>query len=160
MFARQKGLGENEELEMEYFRAVVRQVARPGIEMIFRSLAELNIPAGIISNAMFSSKALSLGLKYNHIGFPFKFLLSSSDIGFQKPHAVIFEAALGRLGVSASEAWYIGDSYECDVRGAIGAGLRAFWLRNEEEVSAQDHRSDFTELLGWANFLPIIESVR
>jgi putative hydrolase of the HAD superfamily len=46
-----------------------------------------------------------------------------------KPHPSIFEAALASAGVAAPEAVMVGDSLKADVHGALGAGLRAVWLR-------------------------------
>ena len=47
--------------------------------------------------------------------------------GVRKPNPEIFHRALARLGVDASEAWFVGDNPDDDVAGAIAAGLRAFW---------------------------------
>jgi HAD superfamily hydrolase (TIGR01509 family) len=48
---------------------------------------------------------------------------------YMKPHPSIFAAALASAGVEAGEAVMVGDSLKHDVRGALGAGLRAVWLR-------------------------------
>ena len=45
----------------------------------------------------------------------------------RKPEAEIFHRALARLGVPASDAWFVGDNPDVDVAGAIAAGLRPFW---------------------------------
>ncbi|MFM8525315.1 MAG: HAD-IA family hydrolase [Cyanobacteriota bacterium] len=50
----------------------------------------------------------------------------SSEVGAAKPSARPFVVALKQLGVSASEAWHIGDSPE-DGQGATAAGLS--WLQ-------------------------------
>ena len=52
----------------------------------------------------------------------------SGDRGLGKPHPGPFEAALSRLGIPASRALMVGDSFENDVLGAEAAGLRAVWL--------------------------------
>ena len=49
--------------------------------------------------------------------------------GVKKPHREIFARALRALDLSASEAWYVGDHPEIDVRGATEAGLAAVWRR-------------------------------
>ena len=53
----------------------------------------------------------------------FEFVVVSAVVGRAKPAAEVFEYALDRAGVRASEAVYVGDSYIADVLGARGAGL-------------------------------------
>lgn len=49
--------------------------------------------------------------------------VSAEETGHVKPHPAVFQAALDRAGVKASEAVFVGDSYERDVLGALGAGI-------------------------------------
>lgn len=51
------------------------------------------------------------------------FVVASAVVGSSKPHREIFLHALGRAGVRAEEAVYVGDSYLADVLGSRGAGL-------------------------------------
>jgi putative hydrolase of the HAD superfamily len=53
----------------------------------------------------------------------FEFVLDSHEVGVSKPAPGIFLAALDRMGLEPSQAWYIGDSVFHDVRGAEAAGL-------------------------------------
>ena len=52
------------------------------------------------------------------------FIVTSKEVGANKPEPAIFLAALERAGVDASEAVYIGDQYETDVIGARGVGIK------------------------------------
>jgi putative hydrolase of the HAD superfamily len=45
--------------------------------------------------------------------------------GEAKPAPGIFARALALAGARPDEAWHVGDSVDADVRGALGAGLRA-----------------------------------
>lgn len=58
----------------------------------------------------------------------FDFVLDSARLGYEKPHAQIFDEALRRAGVERDAALHIGDSPEHDVDGALSAGLRALLL--------------------------------
>ena len=58
-------------------------------------------------------------------------LVTSSDVNIGKPDARIFDHALQRLGVSAEEAWMVGDSLESDVGGALNAGMTGVWFNPE-----------------------------
>ncbi len=51
------------------------------------------------------------------------FVVTSGEVGADKPEPAIFMAALQRAGVNASEAVHIGDQYNLDVIGARGVGI-------------------------------------
>jgi putative hydrolase of the HAD superfamily len=52
----------------------------------------------------------------------------SDDVGVAKPDPRIFEGALARLGVPASDAVYVGDM-DLDARGSLDAGMRPVLVR-------------------------------
>lgn len=54
-------------------------------------------------------------------------LVVSEAVGVTKPDPAIFAIALERLGVGASDAVMIGDSWSADIEGACAAGIRAIW---------------------------------
>jgi HAD superfamily hydrolase (TIGR01549 family) len=60
--------------------------------------------------------------------------VSGAEHGYMKPHRSIFDAALDRAGVNASEAMMVGDSFRHDIEGALNAGWRAVLLRRSGEV--------------------------
>ncbi len=51
-------------------------------------------------------------------------IVTSGEIGVDKPKPPMFIAALQRAGVKASEAVHIGDQYQVDVVGARGVGIK------------------------------------
>ncbi len=55
-------------------------------------------------------------------------VVTSQESGFNKPQPEIFQEALRRVGVQASEAIYVGDQYQVDVGGATGAGMKGVLL--------------------------------
>lgn len=58
----------------------------------------------------------------------FDVLVFSQEVGVEKPHRAIFEAALERLGVAPHETLHVGDRKLEDAEGARAAGLEALWL--------------------------------
>ncbi|MBI3804896.1 MAG: HAD family hydrolase [Nitrospirae bacterium] len=58
----------------------------------------------------------------------FEAILISSEIGIRKPHADIFLAACEKIGISPSDALFVGDSFENDVVGAKQLGMDAAWI--------------------------------
>ena len=63
------------------------------------------------------------------------FVLISSEHGFRKPHASIFEAALKAAGTPAAAAVHVGDALRDDVAGALGAGIRAILVAAERPAA-------------------------
>ncbi len=52
-------------------------------------------------------------------------VITSQEVGSDKPHPPIFLAALEKAKVKASQAMYVGDQYNSDVLGARGVGIKA-----------------------------------
>ena len=59
----------------------------------------------------------------------------SSRVGYAKPDAQIFHAALRQHGLKPTEALHVGDNEICDLQGADQAGLRAVLIDREHEVN-------------------------
>jgi putative hydrolase of the HAD superfamily len=55
-------------------------------------------------------------------------VMTSQDVGFNKPQPEIFQEALRQAGVQAPEAIYVGDQYQIDVVGANKAGMKGVLL--------------------------------
>jgi len=55
-------------------------------------------------------------------------VVTSQDVGFNKPQPEIFREALRQAGVQAAEAIYVGDQYQIDVIGAKKAGMEGVLL--------------------------------
>ncbi len=66
-----------------------------------------------------------MSLAYRKLGLePYlDFVVSSEEVGANKPAPAIFLAAVEKAGVKASEAVHVGDQYELDVVGARGVGI-------------------------------------
>ena len=55
----------------------------------------------------------------------FETITDSGVVGYEKPHPVIFEAALRAMGEKPGESLYVGDVYSVDFVGATSAGMHA-----------------------------------
>jgi len=67
------------------------------------------------------------------------FVVTSEEVGANKPAPPIFLAALKKAEVDASEAVHVGDQYELDVLGARGVGITAVLLdRNGSHPEVSD----------------------
>jgi FMN phosphatase YigB (HAD superfamily) len=68
----------------------------------------------------------------------------------------IFREALGRLGVEAEHTWYVGDTFEEDIEGALLAGLAPIWLR--PGPANRDVAPPVRHLHDWMDFASLYES--
>lgn len=100
--------------------------AVPGALPLLRALKHAGIQTAIVTNNIVSEQRL----KIDRCGFTafVDELVTSEEVGVQKPGAAIFHTALERLGVSPGEAVMLGDAWATDIEGARGAGIRAVWL--------------------------------
>lgn len=55
----------------------------------------------------------------------FQSITDSGNVGYEKPHPVIFDAALREMRAEAAESLYVGDVYSIDYVGARQAGMQA-----------------------------------
>jgi putative hydrolase of the HAD superfamily len=76
--------------------------------------------------------------------------VSSAEHGTAKPDPAIFEHALALAGVTAEQAWHVGDSPENDVVGARAAGVVPIlvWRDASPPPSGVRVIADLSELLG------------
>lgn len=108
--------------------------AMPGAIPLLNLLRE-SVSIGIVTNNI----AAEQRAKARHCGLEplIDEFVISEEVGVTKPDPAIFHFALRRLGVTASEAIMVGDSWSVDVLGAQSAGIRAVWL-NRHSLAVQD----------------------
>ena len=68
----------------------------------------------------------------------FDTVLISDEVGWRKPHRLIFTSALEQLGVKPQEALFVGDSLVEDVGGAKAAFLDAVWVSHDRRECPAD----------------------
>lgn len=61
------------------------------------------------------------------------YLVTSEEVGVEKPDALMFEKALEKLRCSANEALMIGDNWEKDILGATAKGIRSIWINHDKK---------------------------
>ncbi len=87
----------------------------------------------VVSNFDYTPTA-RLVLEREGIASLFEAVVISDAVGWRKPKAVIFETALGALGVPAGRALFVGDRADIDVAGAHGVGMQAVWVNRAREA--------------------------
>jgi len=125
--------GDDMEERLEALRARVDTIERqtelfPDVIPTLDRLAAEEIPIGLVSNL----SAIHIKPFYAHgLDKYFPDPVFSCDIGCRKPDKRIFLVACRRLGVAPQDTLMVGDSKECDVDGAINAGLKAILLQRD-----------------------------
>jgi len=96
---------------------------------VLRELASAGVRIGLISN---SHRCLASFESHFELRGLISAAVSSSDHGYLKPHASIFQAALDKVNVTAADAVMVGDNVRQDIEGALAVGMRAVLLHRDE----------------------------
>lgn len=62
-----------------------------------------------------------------------KFMVTSETLGVAKPSVLFFEKALMEANCRAEEVVYLGDTWDTDVLGGVGAGILTYWYRRDHD---------------------------
>jgi 2-haloalkanoic acid dehalogenase type II len=118
-----------------HLRAVLAEApAFPEAFEAVERLAGRDLLVGLMSNA--DEDFLQSAVSRNRLRF--SVIQSSESLRVYKPHRASFGALCARLGVTAQEVLYVGDSAQTDVLGALHAGLRAAWVHRNSEAKYPD----------------------
>ena len=110
--------------------------AAEGAEEVLAELSHRGYLLGVLSN--FDGRLPGILAALGLTGYLAR-IETSVGLGAAKPHPEAFRRALARLGVSASEAAYVGDSPRTDAGGAAGAGLLPVLLRGALPSGIRGH---------------------
>jgi putative hydrolase of the HAD superfamily len=109
-----------------------------GVSAGIEGLRRNGVRVAVVSN---SDGSVAGSLARAGLADLFEFVIDSHEIGVSKPDPRIFEAALDRMGVAASDAWYVGDSVFHDVNGALAASMREAVLIDPYGLGPDDVRT-------------------
>ncbi|KAF3778829.1 Haloacid dehalogenase-like hydrolase domain-containing protein 3 [Nymphaea thermarum] len=122
----------------EYFEEVYEHFARSdawrlpsGAYEVLHKLKDDGVKLAVISNFDTRLRKLLEGLNISNL---FDAIIVSAEIGYEKPAAEIFRAALDQLCVEAGKAVHVGDDLKADKFGANAVGINC-WLWGTEVKS-------------------------
>jgi putative hydrolase of the HAD superfamily len=71
----------------------------------------------------------------DHFGIrsAFETIVVSAEVGWCKPHRIIFDHTLEKMRIHPSEALFIGDQIYVDVYGALNCGMHVAWIETERQ---------------------------
>ncbi|MEA2213961.1 MAG: hypothetical protein QOF83_3909 [Solirubrobacteraceae bacterium] len=99
-------------------------VAYAEADTVVDALTGAGLRVGLISNVGFDLRPILRGHGFSVLA---ERLTMSFEVGVAKPHAEIFAAALGALGVGAQETLMVGDNAEAD-DGGLALGIATLLL--------------------------------
>jgi putative hydrolase of the HAD superfamily len=114
----------------------------PGALDLVRRLAG-RVPVALVTNGPPDIQRLKIDQE--GIGSLLSAVVISGEIGIGKPHPAVFGRALELLDVAPEHAVMVGDSWERDVVGALGAGVRAVWISHGRAPPDTDTRVTVVE---------------
>ena len=134
---------------------VAARLFRPvaGLHEVLQELRDRGYRLHVLSN---NSSILPLQLEVIGVTGYFDTVSWSEEMGFEKPDPRIFQLALERIGATAAETVYVGDSFEADVLGPRGAGITPIHadFRRRRTEGTHLRVESFPELLGLLAPLP------
>jgi HAD superfamily hydrolase (TIGR01549 family) len=68
----------------------------------------------------------------------FETIVISDEVGWRKPKPIIFETALGRMGLRPADALFVGDRADIDVLGARAVGMSTAWINRDATALPDD----------------------
>lgn len=108
----------------------------PDVRPTLRALADRGLRLAVVSD--FDHRLPGI-LHALDLADRFEAVVTSWDVGAEKPHARPFETAVRRLGVHPRRLVHVGDDRRRDVEGAVAAGLRGLWLDRGGDPEADLH---------------------
>jgi len=140
----------------DFFADPANWVADPEALPTLKTLRERGLTVGVISN--FDHRVYRI-LKGLGLGRWFDSVTISSEAGFAKPSARLFEAALERHRLAPHEALHVGDSAHLDLAGASAAGLAAVLLNRKlgEPIRTHGRTAEISSLSEVISFLRVFE---
>ncbi len=89
---------------------------------------------GIISNGLAIKQWEKLiGLGLNNI---FDIVVTSEEVGFEKPDVRIFERAIKKMGLKPEECIMVGDKTDIDVEGAKESGMHTVLVKGNKKLKS------------------------
>ena len=85
------------------------------------------------------------------------FIVTSEEVGIEKPNQVIFKSALKKIQCKANEVVMIGDSFDKDIIGAIELGIQAFWYDPDKKWLGGRELPQYTKISSFKELDAIIK---
>lgn len=105
-------------------------VVFPGAREVLQLLRERSYRIGLLSNTWWAAEWHNADLAAHGLTDLLDEVVYTSDLPYSKPHPSVFAEVAGRLDVEPEACVMVGDRMIDDISGALGAGMRAVWKKN------------------------------
>ena len=105
------------------------------VKSTLKDLKKLGLTLGIITNLNQDMDVLLNELDLQTI---IDVIVTSSEVGVEKPHPSIFLRALDKVGITPQEAIHVGDQLFSDAQGAKAVGIKPVLIVRDLLVSRED----------------------
>ena len=126
-----------------------------------RTLEELSstYKIGLISNTGITPGRIIIEVfkGYNILQY-FQVKIFSDEIGYYKPHPILFKTALKKLKCDPKDAVHIGDILETDIKGAKECNMYAIWFNDSFSQNVKKIKPDY-EIQEISEAIPIIKNL-
>lgn len=130
-------------LKIYYDEIYSHRKVYPDIIETLAALKEAGVRMGIVSNTTNPGFMKDYEQSLMGLGPYFEFSIYSSEVPYRKPHPSIFQLALARLNLQASEVLFVGDNLNADIVGAQSVKMPAAWLNRTGKASSSDVKPDY-----------------
>lgn len=133
------------DLEQTFWRAyLMRMELFEGVKEFLYALRAKSIPIAIVSDL--TAQIQFRKIMYLDIDGLIDHIVTSEEVGADKPDVRIFKLALEKLHCSSEQVWMIGDDKVKDIEGAVACGMTGLW-KNEDKSNSGMSFSSFSHPL-------------
>ncbi|MDE6642186.1 MAG: HAD family hydrolase [Acetatifactor sp.] len=134
----------NSEIDTVFWNAAAPGTPTDGIKDFLNYLKNKGIRTGVISNISYAPSVVAERINRLLPENTFEFIITSSNFIFRKPNKRLFELALEKADLKPDQVWYVGDQYECDVKGSLNEGLLPIWYIGAIDLPYKEDKSILT----------------
>ena len=132
-----------DELDYEIMNWMQKGGLLDSVQETLESLEKLGVEMYILSNTVFTGKSTMRLLDDFGILHYFKKVYASADYRVRKPGREFFDIAVseildGRPEISREDILFVGNDYEADAKGALGADLDVVWYNVEHAENVEN----------------------
>jgi HAD superfamily hydrolase (TIGR01509 family) len=146
-------------LEAFYGVLLERRSLVPGTREMLESVKAKGYSIGMVSDVAWGLPSYFPTRDLKHFGLYdyFDDLVFSTDVLLRKPNPKIFKVALANLDASPKEAIFVGNNLQCDIKGALGVGMKAV-LRRSDFYTHDEVIQPSYKIENWPEFEAILDS--
>lgn len=154
------------EMETVFWNGASAGAVMPGADKMLDYINSNGIRSAVISNILWSGDALKERIDRLLPGNRFEFIMTSSDYFVRKPNRILFDIALKKACLDASEVWYCGDNPRADIEGAHAVGIYPVWYDNDTDREYRDRsgetvpQCDHLHIVEWSEMVELLEKLK